>query len=400
MGILAEGTYLIKNFKTDLYVGVRGNSDKPSAALEQQELLPEGARESQQWRLTVRADKGAKDGDHFLTNVRSGLRMHVASHSAGASEKVEQFSEDDDLSLQSASWRISEEPSVTDAQRTGLYAIANSLSGLWLNVRNYELTPGTPLEQWVKPEHGGRGPEGRDFALWVFEPVGAQGTGGTSTVPPKETTESVRCGGKFDSYLGHTYKGTYEAESVRLPDGTSAIGHTIGDVFDDMAGAIPPLPGKEGMAKKGSDFGRVLGEAAADAMAEKYDVTARFFLDGNERRVEVTTLKRVPGAKPHTHVTGFGLNLGKQPAAVEFSAHTFRPYTEGEVDVLDVSNVDIDVTSEHEVVEADRSGRRVEHRIDFSVQAMDCPVGSHTPQRLHETRTKDGMKFEIDLRRV
>jgi len=167
----------------------------------------------------------------LLTNVKSDLRLHVAGNSTAPSAFVEVYNEDAPIPLKSSSWRITEEkpkaPSA-DGQPT-TYAIANSRSKWWLNIRNYEHPAGTRIEQWVLPEHGHRKPEGRDYALWIFEPAGPKDVAGTSTAPqedsaPKETTPPVRCGGKFDSYVGRTYKGTYTSKSATLPEGASKVG--------------------------------------------------------------------------------------------------------------------------------------------------------------------------------
>ncbi|MFH9865327.1 RICIN domain-containing protein [Streptomyces lydicus] len=204
--------YLIKNQRTQLYMGIADHDDGSAARVEQQKQVPEGARESQLWRLSARKDKDAKEGDYFLTNVKSDLRLHVAGDSTAPSAFVEVYNEDAPTALKSSSWRITEEkPKVpaADGQPT-TYAIANSRSEWWLNIRNYEHTAGTRIEQWVLPEHGGRKSEGRDYALWIFEPAGPKDVGGTSTAPqeesvPKETTPPVRCGGKFDSVQGDVH---------------------------------------------------------------------------------------------------------------------------------------------------------------------------------------------------
>ncbi|MFH9244093.1 hypothetical protein ACH4LK_01425 [Streptomyces lydicus] len=60
---------------------------------------------------------------------------------------------------------------------------------------------------------------------------------------------------------------------------------------------------------------------------------------------------------------------------------------------------DFDVNNESHVRDLDRTGEAVRFQIDFALTAMDCPVGSHTPQRLVDNRTtKDGKKIETELR--
>ncbi|MFH9230146.1 hypothetical protein [Streptomyces lydicus] len=138
-------------------------------------------------------------------------------------------------------------------------------------------------------------------------------------------------------------------------------------------------------------------------MAATYDVTVEFFLggkDGNERLVKVTTTDRnKPGAKPFTDTpNAFGLNLSQGDPKVEFWART-RPTVV--VGGRSVNDDDFDVNNESDVRDLDRTGEAVRFQIDFALTATDCPIGSHTPQRLVDNRTtKDGKKIETELRLV
>ncbi|MEV4505595.1 RICIN domain-containing protein [Streptomyces klenkii] len=165
--------------------------------------------------MSVRTDKDAKDGDYFLTNVKNGRRLHVAAHSHQPSASAEVWNGDSADALRSSSWRFTEEK--------GAYALTNSASEYWLNVRRFSTEAGATIEQWLKPPALEFTAEKRDFQLWYFEPVGARESG-PSAEPQKDTaaeeTRAARCGGRFDSYIG-TYKGTYKSEPAMVAEGIS-----------------------------------------------------------------------------------------------------------------------------------------------------------------------------------
>ncbi|MGK5733532.1 RICIN domain-containing protein [Streptomyces sp. URMC 124] len=386
MGNFAEGTYLIRNEATGLYLTVR---DQEPATVSQQPKNDAKYQDQQSWvvKQVTAEESEVFAGLYRLQNLKTKLYVHMPRgvlpetlpgramdlHGEGTDDRAATY------------WQLTDEGDGRYGLHSGLSAKSpDSVNNydLWLGIRNLDRNKDAVLEQYTRlPDRD------RAFQYWRFE---------KPDVPRKEEPRVIGCGGSFDSYLGSTYKGTYQAESIKLPDGTSLIGHQVGTFLDGSE--FLPME-KQHLAQKGSDIGRMIGESAAELMAETYDVTARFFLDGNERKVEVTTLKRRPGAKPYTQVTGFALNLAKRPAAVEFTVHTFGPSVSGAVDPYDL-NRDFDPTSEEEVRAVDREGRLNEHRLHFAVQAMECNPGSHVPHRLHESRTEDGMQIEIDLRKV
>nr|WP_237550739.1 RICIN domain-containing protein [Streptomyces sp. SID8354] len=305
-------------------------------------------------------------GLYTLQNLKRGTYLHVPSKSGAEAQAVDLVGAGQGVDR--TYWELTDE-------ENGRYGLRNDTSlraseetvryRMWLGIRNLSREEGGVLEQCLPLSS-----DDRPFQFWRFE-------------QPEVPREEPRvCGGSFESYIG-TYKGTYKAVPVRLPDGTSEIGRGIGSMF--------------GGADAGGSFGRAIGEGVAQFAAETYDVTARFYLDGNDRKVEVTTLKHKPGAKPFTDVCGFGLNLSKSAPAAEFHVKTAETYVVGEPDPMDPN---FDVTSESQVRDLDRKGRAVDSVISFSVQATDCSVGSHQPRRLHETRTEKGLKIEIDLHRV
>ncbi|MFD8813854.1 hypothetical protein ACFV23_20755 [Streptomyces sp. NPDC059627] len=150
-----------------------------------------------------------------------------------------------------------------------------------------------------------------------------------------------------------------------------------------MSGADTVSRGVFGSKGSAGDGGSAVADVVLgdkkEALTETYDVTARFFLEGNRYKVEVKTLERRAGAKEHTDTDDFGLTLNKSPASVQFSAHT------------------MDAGVHHMV---DGKSHYIAHKIKFSLSAMASQPGSDVPQRLYEKSTKDGVKIVTDLRRV
>ncbi|MBC2875378.1 MULTISPECIES: RICIN domain-containing protein [Streptomyces] len=277
MGIPAEGTYLLKNFAANLYAGTKGRAAQPATIVEQWSLLREGERESQVWRLPARTGKDAKEGDCFLVNVHSGLRLYIKGNELNVSRDAyaELWNGDQPEELDSPTWRITEEGS-------GLYALCNRRSGHWLRIRDFNPDPGMELEQGEKDEDQ----KNRAYALWHVEPVDAQGkaipggaapgktgeqTGSGQTTP---TAEPGVCGTKRESYLG-TYQGTYKREpstGVMRP----TFEGRIGDAFAQIGAYL--------------DSGT-------------WDMTARFFMDGNTTKVETTF--RLTSGSTQVHGRGY-----------------------------------------------------------------------------------------------
>ncbi|UNO43496.1 RICIN domain-containing protein [Streptomyces sp. MST-110588] len=162
MSVTAQGTYLIKNEQSGLYLTVKGFDKNVPADIVQERLHDWPERASQAWRLLP--GQAGKDS-YRLQNQHSGryLQIRHASKESGAHAEQAHL-EENKPAFQSQTWQLS-------GNGDEVYLITNVHSGLKLNVRGNLNTEGTPIDQWQEHAAG----QFRGYQLWRLEAVEPRG---------------------------------------------------------------------------------------------------------------------------------------------------------------------------------------------------------------------------------
>ncbi|WP_277441015.1 RICIN domain-containing protein [Streptomyces sp. SPB162] len=159
--MLAEGTYLIKNEASGLYLGVQGAAVQPRVPVVQEELTEGAARPSRRWHLK----RGTAGPDSWLLqNEHSKLYLDSTADRLNNGEGIRQSAlEIRPDHLQAQTWRLAEIGG-------GLVTVANVKSHLHLAIR------GDSRESGIAAELAGvRTGDDRGSQVWRFERVPARG---------------------------------------------------------------------------------------------------------------------------------------------------------------------------------------------------------------------------------
>ncbi|WP_435603715.1 RICIN domain-containing protein [Streptomyces sp. bgisy130] len=339
---MADGTYLLKNEASALYLGVR-DGDNGSTVELQEPATDFRKRERQLWTVEDRGDgkfyldrwRSADSQYHAvptfsLRNVYSGKYLRVPGDKAGAS--VEQVTPHGALSFdENATWAVEETPKkYWDFKGLLLGNIGQCYYGY---VPDDRKDAGAPLSTDTMSVALNTG-------SWFFEPEPATGR-------PEQGGEEI--GNRMDAYYG-TYKGTFRRELCRGVPGDEATARLLSGVFD---------------------------------------LTMRFFMDGGgQHKAEATFLRRESGAQPYTSVTDYVLGLTRVPKAVEFNAKGMDGIILGDRSGGNPNQVDVySNKSVKDWIADQRSGVSLSGEFGFRLAALGSVDGTSKPQRLYESTT-------------